>query len=490
MKAQFWNRQPSPPQSASTIINSPIKIAVAGLLFMGTWTAIWGIFSKIPINVTGTGILVPSEGLMEVESPGSGMVLMPFDISKKPTGEDLSGKTTEVLFSPPTWSQQAYEFQWGSLAGKKSTKQAIELARSIVNTISNDSWARIDSSVRGINIKNLQEKYDGNIDVKKGDLVALIDNGSTRKKLITSLDQYKEAQRVLTNNKKILSQDLSNGINLLQSMQQRYEANAALLQEGAVDAEQVLRLKSDLINQKARNNDVARQIRANQQDAEQAADNLLIAVTNYLQSSAVYAMEDSRITAFNVGQRSTVQPGTSLMLLGWQKELTPDEVPIFLNERAFAQIAPGMSALATPIGFSSSEVGGIVGTVTSLETLPLSTESVSRIIAGLGSANLVQRGSASVYLATVQLKRSDSEKFKEQISRFRSLQSEDTTGGYVWNNNSRPPRPPREGILFDVQITTREMSPLEMLLPNLSELAGLSIPQRFTDLENNNPKFD
>ena len=124
-------------------------------------------------------------------------------------------------------------------------------------------------------------------------------------------------------------------------------------------------MKSDLINQKARNNDVVRQIKANQQDAEQAIDNLLIAVTNYLQSSAVYAMEDSRITAFNVGQRSTVQPGTSLMLLGWQKELTPDEVPIFLNERAFAQIAPGMSALATPIGFSSSEVGGIVGTVTS-----------------------------------------------------------------------------------------------------------------------------
>ena len=63
-------------------------------------------------------------------------------------------------------------------------------------------------------------------------------------------------------------------------------------------------------------------------------------------------------------------------------------------------------------------------------------------------------------------------------------------GDMRWNNNSRPPRPPREGILFDVQITTREMSPLEMLLPNLSELAGLSIPQRFTDLENNNPKFD
>ena len=44
------------------------------------------------------------------------------------------------------------------------------------------------------------------------------------------------------------------------------------------------------------------------------------------------------------------------MLLGWQKELTPDEVPI-LNERAFANCT-GMGALATPIGFSSSEVGG------------------------------------------------------------------------------------------------------------------------------------
>ena len=74
-------------------------------------------------------------------------------------------------------------------------------------------------------------------------------------------------------------------------MRERYETNASLLKQGQLMLSK-FGLKSDLINQKARNNDVVRQIKANQQDAEQAIDNLLIAVTNYLQSSAVYAMED------------------------------------------------------------------------------------------------------------------------------------------------------------------------------------------------------
>ena len=80
---------------------------------------------------------------MEVESPGSGMVLMPFDVSKKPTGEELSVRELR-FYSVLQQEPQAYEFQWGSLAGK-NLQASHQLARSIVNTISNDSWARIDS---------------------------------------------------------------------------------------------------------------------------------------------------------------------------------------------------------------------------------------------------------------------------------------------------------------------------------------------------------
>jgi len=487
MKALIWKKPIGPSLEASSIINPPLKLAIAGLFFLGSWTAIWGVFSRVPVEVTGTGILVPSEGLMDVKSPGTGTVLFPFMSRDLVSVRGDKMNSNRIVFNPPAWSERAYDFQWGVSPEVKTSQQAIALAESIVKTLNSAGWARIDSRTRGV---NLQEKYGGNISVKKKDLVALVDNGSQRKSLITALNRYNQSQTVATNNQASLRLDLEDGIRLYSTMVERYEANLPLLEAGAISKEQILSLKTDFINQQARINDFRRQIEANRETAEKAKDNLMVAVTDYLQASAVYANENARITSFQIGQRSSVQPGTPLMLLGWEKELSPNEIPIFLDERAYAQVGPGMEAIVTPIGFSASEIGGIRGIVTSIETLPLSTESISRLITGLGGASLVQGGTSSIYLATVELLTVDSTEFNDQISRFRSQVDTDRTGGYIWNNRSKPPKPPREGVLLDVQVTTREMSPLEMLLPNLRELTGLSTPQRFTDLQNQNPNFD
>ena len=487
MKSLIWKKSIESAGEASAVINPPLKWAVAGLFFLGSWTAIWGIFSRVPVEVTGTGILVPSEGLMDVKSPGTGTVLFPFIRVDEVSDGGAKINSTRIVFNPPAWSERAYNFQWGILPDVKTSQQAIALAESIVSTLNSAGWARIDSRTRGV---NLQEKYGGDVSVKKKDLVALVDNASERKSLTNALNRYYQSQALIRNNQASLRADLKDGIRLYSTMVERYQANLPLLEAGAISKDQILNLKTEYINQQTRNNKITRQIQDNKESAKKAIDNLMAAVTDYLQSSAVYAHEDARITSFQIGQRASVQPGTPLLLLGWENELSPNEIPIFLDQRAYAQVSPGMKALVTPIGFSASEIGGIRGTVTSIDTLPLSTESISRLITGLGSATLIQGESASIYLATVELETIDSKEFNDQISRFRSHVTTDPSGGYVWNNRSRPPKPPREGVLLDVQVTTREVSPLEMLLPNLRELTGLSTPQRFTDLQNENPSFD
>lgn len=424
---------------------------------------------------------------MDVKSPGTGTVLFPFVRRDQVSARGHEMNSNRIVFSPPAWSEKAYDFQWGASSEVKTSQQAIALAKSIVNTLNSAGWARLDSRTRGV---NLQERYGGDVSVKKKDLVALVDNASERKSLTNALNRYYQSQTLLKNNQASLRADLKDGIRLYSTMVERYEANLPLLEVGAISKDQILNLKTEFINQQTRNSKLARQIQGNKESAKKAEDTLMAAVTDYLQSSAVYAFEDARITSFQIGQRSSVQPGTPLLLLGWEKELSPNEIPIFLDQRAYAQVSPGMKALVTPIGFSAAEIGGIRGTVTSIDTLPLNTESISRLITGLGGAQLIQGGSSSIYLATVELQTVDSKEFNDQISRFRSHVTTDPSGGYLWNNRSRPPKPPREGVLLDVQVTTRELSPLEMLLPNLRELTGLSTPQRFTDLQNENPSFD
>ena len=185
MKALIWKKPIGPSLEASSIINPPLKLAIAGLFFLGSWTAIWGVFSRVPVEVTGTGILVPSEGLMDVKSPGTGTVLFPFMSRDLVSVRGDKMNSNRIVFNPPAWSERAYDFQWGVSPEVKTSQQAIALAESIVKTLNSAGWARIDSRTRGV---NLQEKYGGNISVKKKDLVALVDNGSQRKSLITALN--------------------------------------------------------------------------------------------------------------------------------------------------------------------------------------------------------------------------------------------------------------------------------------------------------------
>ena len=101
MKALIWKKPVGPSLEASSIINPPLKLAIAGLFFLGSWTAIWGVFGRIPVDVTGTGILVPSEGLMDVKSPGTGTVLFPFVRRDQVSARGREMNSNRIVFSPP-----------------------------------------------------------------------------------------------------------------------------------------------------------------------------------------------------------------------------------------------------------------------------------------------------------------------------------------------------------------------------------------------------
>lgn len=482
MKTSLPPVDPDKKLPPNLLLKTPVNTAVGILLATAIALVFWGVFGRIPIRVKGTGMLIPAEGLYEVKSPGDGVIVFPI------LSEGENEKTFK--FRSPPWSEEAYEYQWGEYRDTITAEQTIALATKIINSVRDSKWVRFAGYESG-------EELDPNLThttwdelgvyVQKEDLIAIVDNSSLRKKLRTMLSNFKQRKNYLDSNQKRLINAVKSGKYLYNAHLRRYNYVVPLGEKGAMSEDEVLGYKIKLIEQAEKNNSSASDLLKAKEDYAESKSNLLKALMEYLQNSAVYSFENAWVTAFKVNQRSNVTKGTTLMLLGWDKELEPDEIPIFLDERSFAQISPGMEIIATPNGYSSSEIGGIKGTISGLDYIPHSPETLSNLLAGAGTSSTVSRGTSSIYLAKVKLTRSSQAKINSEArSAYRDayyINKPDNRGGYEWNNKSNPPLNPREGTVLDISITTRIVAPISLLIPKLKEYSGFSTPHKLIKLQ-------
>ena len=128
-----------------------------------------------------------------------------------------------------------------------------------------------------------------------------------------------------------------------------------------------------------------------------------------------------------------------------------------------AQVQPGMTALATPAGYKRAEVGGIRAKVVFKARLPSGLETVTNRVGVRSLAQQIVTQEPSPTLVFLALERADEPPVAN-------------SGGYRWSSHSALPFPPTPGERLDVEITTRQVRPIELVLPSLKQLFGLTPP--------------
>ncbi len=472
--------RPAPTQ----VLNVPTKLAVILLSTFAAVTALWGILAKIPLRVNARGILVPSSGLFEVNSPGAGVVIFPFLADENTSNVERLGKQFRGKFTPPEWGKEAYDFQWRLVSGEVDINQTVHLAEKIVDAISEDPWDRF--SLTGQSGSALTGS-DGHVYVKERELIAIVDNAEYRTDLMSKVNRYKASKKasdLILDKKRHL---LMLGREMEETKKDIYERYRPFV-DIAIKKTELLERRSTYEMQLSSNSQLEQEIHKIQEENQLRGHELKTSLARYLQSAAVYAWEDARISSFRVPQWANVNTGTPLMQLSWDSEVAPNEIPIFLDQKNFSQISPGMEIIATPSGFSSSEIGGIRGIVTSLDPMPMSSAALAKRLGGQGTAALVSQNLNSIYMATARLEVDDIEDYKSLYSSLyqnpaiiSQANKGNLRGGYKWNNNSNPPLPPREGLILNVQIVTRRISPVAMVIPILKESIGINTPQKLMD---------
>ena len=433
-----------------TLLTPPLRLTLLMGLMIAVGGGLWATLARIPISVQGTGVLLPVSTI----------------------NSSLSGTkgTAHWLFNRPPagWQQQALRFlqRPDQLNDDQMTALAtavLQASEDVRQSTPEASGAGPRSSSAARFAQNLDNAYYGRR-IPAGTLLLWIQSGAYQERLQSALDQVQRTQRDnqeqgrnINAKQQILGRELSSRSSYLEQMQalegKGFVSRASILQEQA----QVDNIRSQILSNR---NELIRL--GNQLD--QAYQGLRKELASLISQEMIFTEKAVYLSQVIPNDGETVSQGQPVLELSSDELNDPTLVPLFLSSKEMAQVFPGMPALATPSGYKRSEVGGIRAEVVSMAKIPSSLDDVTARIGVRSLAQVIMQREPAPSLAVLKLKRA-------------SAEGRRNTGGYQWSSRGDLPFPPTPGDRLNVEITTRKVAPIELVLPALRRFFGWSPPQ-------------
>ena len=429
------------------LISSPLRAAIIITLLISTGGLLWACFAKVPIYVNGFGLMILKGNNRRLFSLTEGELHHNFNAD----GVWASERDQEL-------------FEISQLGIQKTAAQTAELAEKLL--------ALTDApNLVGTGSLNT-------VKIARGSLLSWVDAPAQRAALQDSLDDYRLSEKTLRLTEKELTTidlALKRKINLLKSevvtqsefletirqLNARGYASRAkyLLQQSRVDA-----IRSDVLSLQERRAANQAQLLQSRVAVDSAETELVKALRTYSDVSLIFAKHDLFITDVLAPHLSEVQQNDAVLRVSRQAlSKLPKNIPGFLSQAAAQQVRPGMKVLATPTGMSQAQYGGMLAKVASVKVLPASLTEIKQSLGSEGEASEISKLIPEAILMTIQLEEDP--------------KSDDTNKkGLKWSSAGRIPYPVREGDLLSLQITTRTVRPISLLVPWLRQFSGTSAP--------------
>jgi HlyD family secretion protein len=441
-------------------------LALLSLSSMVFIALIWSIFGKIPITVSGKGILIDPNQIIDMQTPLSGQLL---DLKVKKGDCINQGQILAVLELPEI--QKQLQSQNNNLAQLQAQEQAFITIES--SKISTEKQA-IAGQRKALETKRKSLEETSFI-LQKQEIISI-------EKQRQSLEQKLKNLRSLT---PILSQRLAIRQNLKKQgaiaddvvleAQQSYLNNIneigdliAQLQQLELQKTKVKQTYSDSQNQ---TNDLLAQIQELetrektliQQTLETATNrkNKIDEVQRNIAQLTVQLQNNSQIISPYQGciLELTAQKGQYInqgTILGTIEKTTSKQKVFnltYFSIKDGKQIQPGMTIQITPDTVKKEEFGSIVGKVISVSPFPVSKETVTKAV---GSAEIAQ----SLVITG------------GQIEVLAELQLDSTISGYKWSSSQGPNLRISRGTTASVQVIITEQSPITFVIPILKSFSS------------------
>lgn len=441
-------------------------IALGSLVIAG---ATWSVLGRIPITVTGRGVLVYPSKVATVQAQSSGRILT---LTVKAGDSVQKGQVLATI--DQTELQSQLQLAREKLAQLKLQNQTATSAQIQRNTI---------------------------------DQTAIAQQRQTLQQSLNTVQSLSPILRekgldVIARERQTLQERLRSLKDLLPVYQQRWQQRQVLLREGAIAKDATLQAQQDYLNAQAQISEAESQLK--QLDVKEAdaqkdylsnvnqADNLqaqikaldsriaaqveqdLASGTNrqkeiqdtqrlitqlelqLQQSSQIVSDYTGRVLELTAKPGQRLEPGANLGTIAAQSDSAVLINIAFLPVSEGKKLRPGLSVQITPTTVKREEFGGIEGKVQSVSPYPITQQGAASLI---GNPDILPSVTSE----------------GAQIAVFAEPQIDPSTpSGYRWSSSKGTPEKITPGTTTSMRITIEERSPISFVLPIFKSWTGLN----------------
>ncbi|MCP6757223.1 MAG: NHLP bacteriocin system secretion protein [Fischerella sp. CENA71] len=453
---------------AIQVVKPQAWLSLSALGFLVAVGALWSVFGRIPLTVTGQGILIRPRHVVQFQSPSSGQLLTlkvkPGDVVKK---GDVLG-----IIDQSALKQQLQQEQTKLQQLQTQNDEIDQLKQQLI-----DQQVRILQQQR-IDLENTLQREQVTPKLRDQTLTSIVQkrqNLQQKKQqliyLVKTLQKQFENRRDLFQ-ERVISQDL-----LVQSEEQYFNTQAQLLdiesqlkeldiQTTNTQRDYLQNLnKSDEIKTKIK--DIKTQeVKLIAQYRQESIDkiNQIRETKHRIDQLALQLVQESRIISKYDGQilevstvpGQIVNSGTRLGVIEAEDPKTKLMSLVYFANKDGKQIKPGMSVQVTPSFAKREKEGGIVGIIQNISAFPVSTQDIAAIVGNQEIADsLAGKGEG-------------------RVQAFVQLQEDATTSsGYKWSSSLGPNLKISSGTTTSVQVKVDEVAPISYIIPLLRSWTGI-----------------
>jgi HlyD family secretion protein len=429
----------------------------------------WSLIGQIPMTVEGRGALISSQKIVPLQSPLEGQL------------ENLRVKDGQCV--------------------KRGEVIASVHSAELTEQLNQQRLKRQQLSVQATNVEFLQNQ---NTQAERNAIA------TTRNSLLQRQqdNQYQplvfkdQSLEAIAQQRQSLAQSLKNAQMMLPTLKQRWEQKQNLAQAGALEKDTVLTAERDYHREVQNIADLQAQI-------QQLAVNVTEVQNRYRQSlnadkeiqvqlkeldtrsqrlrqenlqavnsranevaevdrsiaeleqqikerSSIKSPQDGCFLELSVTSGQVVDQGTRLGTLQDQRIKSSALIgAVYFDIKDGKQLKPGMKVQITPDNVKRERFGGIVGTVKSVSSYPVTS---TRAAATLGNPELAEELTQKVAKVEVIISLKPDAK---------------NVSGFVWSSSKGPNLKMTPGTTSNVQVSVEERAPITFMLPFLREWSGL-----------------
>jgi HlyD family secretion protein len=394
------------------IITRPIDWILAVLIFLALGTAVtWGLFGRLPTRAQAEGILVSSEGHVADAVSGAAGRLASVEV-------DVGDHVTQgqlVARVNQTDIEQRYKSAVEVHRERQRENETLKSKTAAELALKTQNFAKLEEAFNQI-IKATNQRI-GYLTSDLANLEGLFAKGYTTRRNVE--DRRRE---------------------LADAQQRKEDTQNEILKLRAQKADLETQRQRDLDESQFRLNDARRQM-------DQLAGELG-------RNTEVLSPIDGRVLEIKVSPGAVLNIGTPVVVV--ETEGAALDAILFVPADRGKSVKPGMEVRLEPSTVKREEFGTMVGKVVSLSEFPVTPQGMAAV---LHNDILVTRFSkeGAPYAASVRLERDD-----------------DTVSGYHWAVGKGPAVRLTSGTLTKAEITTRVRRPVELIVPMLRRLTGIS----------------